>query len=115
MIVNHESHVKGIAAKDPQAKDVIMKALVSPEEGWAGYVMRLFKIEAGGHTPKHAHPWPHINYIVSGQGILHLDGKEYEVEAGSFAYVPADKVHQFSNLGKEKFEFICIVPEEGHK
>jgi len=114
MIVSHKDNVKGVKLEGPQIKDATMKVLVSPKEGWEGHVMRLFQLEVGGHTPRHVHPWPHINYIVSGKGRLHLDGKDIEVEAGSYAYVPEDKLHQFENIGNETFEFICIVPEKGH-
>jgi quercetin dioxygenase-like cupin family protein len=44
-----------------------------------------------------------------------IDGKINEVEEGSFAYVPANALHQFKNVGKKSFKFICIVPKEGHK
>jgi len=44
---------------------------------------------------------------------LHLDGQDYQLEAGSFAYVPSNKLHQFTNTGNGRFAFICIVPEEG--
>lgn len=115
MIVAHKNDVKAVKIENLQAKEAAIKVLVSPTEGWEGYVMRILEVKAGGHTPKHSHPWPHINYIISGKGILHLDGKDIDVEAGSFAYIPSDKEHQFLNVGKELFEFICIVPEEGHK
>lgn len=115
MIVSHKKDIKAVKVENPQAKNASMKVLVSPTEGWEGYVMRIFQIEVGGYTPKHNHPWPHINYIVSGKGRLHFGGKDIDVEVGSFAYVPSNSEHQFSNIGNEVFEFICIVPEEGHK
>ncbi|RKD33934.1 cupin domain-containing protein [Thermohalobacter berrensis] len=115
MIVSHEKDLEGKRIEGEGIKKAIKKVLISPEEGWEGHVMRVFELEEGGHTPKHTHPWPHINYIVRGKGILHLDGKDYEVEEGSFAYVPSNKIHQFSNRGKDNFAFICIVPEEGDK
>lgn len=115
MIVSHKNKVEGKKVDHPEVKDAMMKVLVSPKEGWEGNVMRVFTLEEGGYTPRHSHPWPHINYIISGKGTLHLDGEDHDLEAGSFAYVPADKLHQFQNKGNEKFEFICIVPEEGHK
>lgn len=115
MIVSHEKNVKGITIESPQAKNVLKKVLISPGEGWEGYVMRQFELGAEGYTPRHTHPWPHIGYIVKGRGILHIDGKDYEVREGSFAYVPGDKIHQFTNKGRETFAFLCIVPEEGDK
>lgn len=96
-------------------KDAFVKVVVSPKEGWNDYVMRIFKLSPGGNTPKHTHEWPHINYVIKGQGILYLDGKENSISAGSYAFVPSNEVHQFRNMSEEDLEFICIVPTEGHK
>ncbi|MBN2504662.1 MAG: cupin domain-containing protein [Bacilli bacterium] len=92
-----------------------MKVLVGPDQGWESHVMRLIEVEPGGNTPKHKHPWPHINFIVEGKGILMIDNVEHVVEPGAYAYVPADHIHQFLNRGDLTFSFLCIVPKEGHK
>lgn len=115
MPVGHIRELLGTRINNEQMKNVLKKVLVSPNEGWDGWVMRFFELGAGGHSPRHTHPWPHINYIISGQGILHLDGEDHPLEAGSFAYVPGGALHQFLNSGEEDFSFICIVPEEGDK
>lgn len=115
MVVSHKNKVEGVKIESSEVKDALMKVLISPTEGWEGHVMRVLELGVGGYSPKHTHLWPHINYIISGKGLLHLDGEDHELEAGSFAYVPGGKLHQFRNNGNEKFEFICIVPEEGHK
>ena len=92
-----------------------MKVLVSPKEGWEGYVMRVVQVGTDGYTPKHKHPWPHINYVIKGEGELFIKDKIHKVQAGSYAFVPENEMHQFKNIGNEDFEFICIVPERGHK
>ena len=46
------------------AKDAFMSVLVGPSEGWDDYVMRVVSLEEGGHTPRHEHPWEHINFIL---------------------------------------------------
>lgn len=114
MIVSHESNVKEISINNDEVKNVLKKTLINPENGWEGYALRIFEM-SNGNTPKHTHPWPHINYILEGRGILHLDGEDHELRAGSFAYVPSNKLHQFRSAGDEPFKFICIVPEEGDK
>jgi quercetin dioxygenase-like cupin family protein len=76
--------------------------------------MRVFELEPGGFTPRHQHPWPHINYVVQGNGTLYLNGQENPIEAGSYAYVPGNELHQFQNTSNEVLKFICIVPSEGH-
>ena len=80
--------LEGKLITHPDAENAWMKVLVSPKEGWKDYVMRVVEVEEGGYTPKHSHPWPHINYFIEGTGELMLDGKINTVEAGSYAFVP---------------------------
>ena len=108
--------------KDVKFKDVIhaeskgakMGVLVSETEGWEDHVLRVLVVEPNGFTPKHFHPWPHINYFLEGSGELMIDGVVTKVEPGSYAFVPANKIHQFRNKGEGEFKFICIVPKKGH-
>ncbi|MBI9010525.1 MAG: cupin domain-containing protein [Tenericutes bacterium] len=114
MIVGNINDVTAKVVNNPEAKDAFIKVLVSPKEGWDGYVMRELEVGAYGYTPKHSHPWPHINYIIEGVGELLIGEKVNRVKAGGFAYVPANETHQFRNVSGEVFKFICIVPEIGH-
>jgi len=95
------------------AQGVAKRVLVSPEQGWAGWVMRLFTLGPGGHTPDHSHPWPHIVFVHEGDGTLTVDGDDHPVTAGFVAVVPGGARHQFRNAGSGDFTFVCIVPEEG--
>lgn len=114
MIVSNVKDVPVIEVSSPLAKNASMKALVSDKEGWEGYVMREVEVLEGGFTPKHTHPWEHINYMLEGEGELVIDGKINKVTKGSFAFVPPGSLHQFRNAGKGTFKFICIVPKQGH-
>lgn len=113
MFVSHvEDMARGPVRMDG-VKGASKQVLVGPDQGWDSHVMRHFSLEASGHTPKHSHPWPHINYITGGEGVLFLDGKEHRLSKGSVAYVPAGIEHQFRNDSSGEFSFICIVPTEG--
>lgn len=113
MYVSSVSDIQKVTMNAPGVLNAVKQTLVGPAQGWEGWVMRLFTLAGNGHTPRHSHPWPHINYIVSGQGTLFLDGKEYTVEPGFVAYIPGGAEHQFQNRGEQDFSFICIVPQEG--
>ncbi|AIO18521.1 hypothetical protein KQ51_00641 [Candidatus Izimaplasma bacterium HR1] len=115
MVVGNIKDLQGNVVNHPSAKDAAMKVLVSGKEGWDSHVMRVVEVEPGGYTPKHSHPWPHINYIIEGKGEILIEDTFYPVESGSYAFVPNDKLHQFRNTGESQFKFICIVPTEGHK
>ena len=115
MIVGNIKDLEGKEVEHPSAANALMKVLVSPKDGWDSHVMRVVEVSEGGYTPKHSHPWPHINYMIEGDGELMIDDQIHKVNSGSYAYVPAGKLHQFRNAGLTLFKFICIVPKEGHK
>jgi quercetin dioxygenase-like cupin family protein len=112
-MVGRIAEVEGKPLSGEGIERVVKRLLVGPTDGWQGWAMRLFELGPGGHTPRHRHPWPHIDFITQGRGTLHLEGVDHAVDEGSFAYVPAGATHQFSNAGADTFAFICIVPEEG--
>lgn len=115
MPLGHIEELENKVVTHPQADKAKMRILVGPTEGWDNHVMRVFELEPGGFTPRHQHAWPHINYIVEGQGTLFLNGVENVIKAGAYAYVPGNELHQFQNTSDTVLKFICIVPTEGHK
>ena len=115
MIVANEKEVAATTIESPEVNAAAIKALIGPDQGWGDHVLRVIELGDKGYSPAHAHPWPHINYMLEGEGVLIMEGKEHPVEAGSYAYVPAGTHHQFRNIGPGTFRFICIVPKEGHQ
>ncbi len=97
------------------ALNVVKTTAITGKEGWEGWSMRVFTLGPEGFTPRHSHPWPHINYVLGGTGTLLIDGEEKSVSPGDTAYVKGGELHQFKNAGTGDFSFICIVPEEGDK
>ncbi|MFH0993835.1 MAG: cupin domain-containing protein [bacterium] len=114
-MVGNVRDLPGLEIRTNEAKAAVMKVLVSPAEGWDSHVLRVIEVGVGGYTPKHRHPWPHINYVIEGEGELMINGQTTSVTAGSYAFVPGDELHQFRNAGQTTFRFLCIVPKEGHK
>jgi len=115
MPLGHVEELENKVVNNPQADKAKMRILVGEKEGWDNHVMRVFELEPNGFTPRHQHPWPHINYIIEGEGTLFLNGVENSIKAGSYAYVPSNELHQFQNKSNSVLKFICIVPTEGHK
>ncbi|MFU8787176.1 MAG: cupin domain-containing protein [Candidatus Izemoplasmataceae bacterium] len=114
-MVGHLKDLQSTIITHPSAQNASMKVLVGNFEGWEDHVMRVVEVDEDGYTPKHQHPWPHINYMIEGNGVLMIDGIDYPVEQGSYAFVPENTLHQFKNVGKTPFKFICIVPKVGHQ
>lgn len=112
MIVSNIKNIDEIKVDLPGAQNAFMRVLVGPKEGWEDYVMRIFELEENGYSPRHTHDWPHINYIIEGEGTLQIGEELYPIAAGGYAYVPAMMLHQFKNTGKDRLKFICIIPKE---
>lgn len=105
-----ETKPSPIASQD--AIGVRYARLIGLEHGAPNVVLRHFEVEAGGHTPRHAHPWEHEVYILAGSGTLRTDGAETALSPGDSVLVLPNEVHQFA-AGPEGIGFLCIVPPEG--
>ncbi|MBU1143348.1 MAG: cupin domain-containing protein [Firmicutes bacterium] len=114
-MIGNVKDLKNIDFTGPLVNEASMKVLVAENEGWDSHVMRVVELKKSGYSPKHQHPWPHINYFLEGQGELEIDGVVQAVTVGNYAFVPGNTLHQFRNTGDQTFKFICIVPKEGHR
>ena len=111
-MVRHEGEITPLPMQGKDIEGVMKQILIGPQDGYEGY-LRVFTLAPGGHTPYHQHPWWHANYVLAGEGIVHIDGKDYPVRAGSVAYIEGGKSHNFTNTGTGPLKFICLVPPEG--
>jgi quercetin dioxygenase-like cupin family protein len=116
MIAAHEKDIKTVDLHSDKYKNVKGKVLISPETGSDENVLRLFEVGEEGYSADHKHDFPHYVYVIEGEGVLHLDGKDHDICEGSFAFIPPNIQHQLVNTTKEgkKLRFLCMVPVEGH-
>ena len=92
-------------------KGAAMAMMVGRADGAPHFAMRAFRVEPGGHTPRHAHDYEHEVYVVDGGGEVLLGGAYRPIRAGDTIYVPADEEHQFKS-GVDGLRFLCLVPVE---
>ena len=86
---------------------------ISKENGAPNFSFRVFTVEPGGHTPWHAHPFEHENYIIHGQGSLLVGEREHPLKKGDFALVLPGEKHQYRNTSiRQALVMICAVPKE---
>ena len=109
MLVRKKGTAEHIPVMMTGASKVSKQITVGRADGTPAYSMRIFTVEPGGHTPFHSHPFDHVNFVVSGSGVLVSAGGQTPVEAGDSALVLPDEMHQYRNTGSEPFVFICFV------
>ncbi len=91
------------------AEAVSIRWLIAKEDGAPHFAMRLFEIQAFGHTPLHSHEQEHEVFILEGEAAVVRDGKEVAIKPGTAVFVPPGEKHGFVNKGKTVMRFICMV------
>ncbi len=110
-------HYTDVEAKTfgDEAPGVTIRWLIDePNDGAPNYALRLIEVAPGGHTPRHAHPYEHENYVVEGQGRVLIDDRWHNVGPGSVVFVPASVTHTYENTGDTHFRFLCGIPTSRH-
>ncbi len=110
MIIKKISKVQETKLEQPDIKGVKRKILLGPQDGSINIVMRLFRLEPGGHTYDHSHPFEHLVKVEKGRGeVVDEEGKENILERDSVVFIKPGERHQFRNTSNEPFEFLCII------
>ena len=91
------------------AKGVTGRVVIGKQDSAENFCMRVFTINPGGFTPRHAHPWEHEIFVHSGKGQVFKDGEWQAVTSGTVVFIPAGEEHQLMNAGAEDFTFICLI------
>jgi len=113
MIIRKPDQVPATVVELDGVKGATRQLMMGSADGVPNFSLRVFTLEPLGHTPRHSHVAEHLNYVISGRGVLvDEDGTERTLEAGDFAFVAPGELHQFRNVGAESFSFICAVPKE---
>jgi len=110
MIVKHLSKIKGVEVKGEGAEKVIMKILIGEEDGAPNFIMRYFRVNPGGRTHLHSHPWEHEVYFLRGTAEILGGGERKKIAAGAAVFIPPNEEHQIVNIDKNPLDFICIIP-----
>ena len=109
MVIRNIHEVEDAPVGMPGVKGVRMAVMVGREHGAPNFALRSFRVEPGGHSPRHSHDYEHEVFIVEGQGEVLLEGAYRAIKGGDVIYVPADQEHQFK-AGPSGLRFLCLVP-----
>lgn len=63
----------------------------------------------------HQHDPVEVYYILEGNGVLTIDGIEYEVSTGSTAYIPGNTLHGLMNTGVSPLRLLYIFPVDSFR
>ncbi len=106
------SEVEAEKVPEKMATKTTIRWLIGPGEAPSFY-MRLFEVEPGGEIFEHSHPWEHEIFVLQGEAIIRINGKEFRVKEGDAIYIPPCAEHYYKNVGEKTLRFLCMIPKEG--
>jgi len=114
MKIQRAEDVPASRVEQDGAEGVQIRLLITEADGAPNFRMRQFTVAPGGHTPRHAHPWEHEVYVLSGSAVVFGPEGDQSARPGDCIYVPPGEEHQFRNEGSEELKFLCLVPKDQH-
>jgi len=108
--IGHVDQIPDQAVTMEGARGVRMRVVIGPDQGASNFVMRVFDVAAGGHSPHHDHDFEHEVLVLAGRGVHLEEGRSEALAAGDVVYVAPGVRHQFRAAEDEALRFLCVVP-----
>ena len=70
----------------------------------------LYVLPAGTADPQSPHPEDEVYYVVSGSGMVQVDGEDQALAAGSIVYVGREVSHRFHSITEELTLLVFFAP-----
>jgi mannose-6-phosphate isomerase-like protein (cupin superfamily) len=96
----------------PASGDREFRYLVTDEVGCRD-ATQFFGVIAPGRAPDHSHVYDEVIYVLEGEGVLHDDGEDRPVSAGSCIHLPPFFVHSLENSGDTPMRIVATFHPSG--
>jgi mannose-6-phosphate isomerase-like protein (cupin superfamily) len=76
-------------------------------------VTQFMGIVQPSKAPFHSHAYDEVGYIVAGEGMAHVGGRSFPLQAGSCFHLPPDEVHCIENSGSRPMHILGVFHPSG--
>ena len=73
------------------------------------YSIAIARIAPGQHTYRHKLAQTEVYYILTGEGRMHTDKEEQNVQPGNLILIPCGVIQWLQNIGTTELQFVAIV------
>lgn len=74
-----------------------------------GYSLAQASLAPGASSLPHRLAQSELYYVISGQGLITIDGEAYPLTPGGVVLVPANATQHVDNPGPDDLVFLCLV------
>lgn len=92
--------------------DRLFRVLVGPGRGCEAATQFVGEIPPG-RAPAHSHSYDEVVFVLSGRGVLHLDGGDRPLRPGTCVYLPPGTRHCLENTGAGTLEVLGVFQPGG--
>ena len=96
----------------PASGDREFRYLVTDEVGCRD-MTQFYGVIAPGRAPDHSHVYDEVIYVLEGEGVLHGDGADKPVSAGTCIHLPPLFVHSLENSGDAPMRIVAVFHPAG--
>jgi quercetin dioxygenase-like cupin family protein len=89
---------------DYQGGSVVSRTIIDRKTG----TVTLFAFEKGQGLSEHTAPFDALVYIIDGEAIITISGKETQVKAGEVIIMPANEPHALQAVDRFKMMLVMI-------
>lgn len=111
LVVNEED-AELEAWSDPFRGDVSFRTIFGGAITTNDFTAGVAELKMGGWLGHHRHDPSEIYHVVSGEGVLSVDGQDHPVHAGTSAYIPSNSEHAIRNIGNAPLRFFYAFAVE---
>ncbi len=100
--------MKVLNIREIEAKGVYQEFLRVP-----ALSLGLYRHAVDASVPQQPHSEDEVYFVVSGSGVIEIDGLDQPVTNGSVVYVPAGVAHHFHKVTAPLEVLVVFAPAEG--
>jgi mannose-6-phosphate isomerase-like protein (cupin superfamily) len=106
--------------ENPGPEELLTVSAIAPQTNGATLVevgcrdmTQFYGVIAPGRAPDHSHVYDEVIYVLEGEGVLHGDGADKPVSAGSCIHLPPLFVHSLENSGDAPMRIVAVFHPAG--
>ncbi len=96
----------------PAGEDRTFKVLVDPRHGCGSMTQFVGYIDRS-QAPPHVHTYEEAVYILEGDGVAHVEGRDLPFSRGTAVFLPPGVPHHLENTGREVLKLLGVFSPAG--
>lgn len=98
----------------PEQSGVQWRTLLSADRTPSeAMTMGVAEVPLGGATLRlHRHAQPEVYFVLSGEGVVQIDGEAHAIRTGSAVFIPGNAEHGAFGTGAEVLRLLYVFPTD---